>query len=96
MQLPTLSLLMHPNKGGQYCGNAHRKLPHDHKTIGPRSHRGDYYGKAQTESLWSRLKSKVLEGREQPCFADLADAQASVANYFDYYRHERLHPSIDN
>jgi len=37
----------------------------------------------------------VLEGRERPVFADLADAQASVADYFDYYKHERLHPSID-
>ncbi|RZJ85969.1 MAG: hypothetical protein EOO60_14080, partial [Hymenobacter sp.] len=25
----------------------------------------------------------------------LADAQASVADYFDYYNHERLHASID-
>ena len=27
-------------------------------------------------------------------FADLADAQASVADYFDYYNHERRHSSI--
>ena len=35
-----------------------------------------------------------LEGREWPAFADLADAQTSVADYFDYYNHERLHVSI--
>ena len=27
-------------------------------------------------------------------FADLADAQASVADYFDYYNYERRHSSI--
>jgi hypothetical protein len=27
--------------------------------------------------------------------ADLADAQASVVDYFDYYNHERLHFSFD-
>ncbi|TFZ63345.1 hypothetical protein E4631_22905 [Hymenobacter sp. UV11] len=37
----------------------------------------------------------MLELRERPVFADLADAQASVADYFDYYNHERLHSSID-
>jgi transposase InsO family protein len=37
----------------------------------------------------------VLEVRERPVFADLADAQRSVADYFDYYNHERLHSSID-
>ncbi|WP_400194354.1 DDE-type integrase/transposase/recombinase [Hymenobacter sp. B81] len=33
--------------------------------------------------LWSGLKTEVLELREWPVFADLADAQASVADYFD-------------
>ena len=37
---------------------------------------------------------EVLELREWPVFADLADAQASVANYIDYYNHDRLHSSI--
>ena len=35
-----------------------------------------------------------LELREWPVFAYLADAQASVAEYFDYYNHDRLHSSI--
>jgi putative transposase len=50
---------------------------------------------ATTASLWSRLKMEVLELRERPVSADLADAQASVADYFDYYNQERLHSSID-
>ena len=36
----------------------------------------------------------MLELREWPVFADLADAQASFADYFDYYNHDRLHASI--
>jgi len=35
----------------------------------------------------------VLELREWPVFADLADAQASIADYFNYYNHNRLHSS---
>ena len=45
--------------------------------------------------LWSRLKTEVLEVCERPLFADLADAQGSVADHFDYYNHGRLHFSID-
>ena len=61
--------------------------------------RGECYdnalpGTTQAESLWSRLKTEVLELREWPVFADLADAQASIADYFDYYNHDRLHSSI--
>ena len=51
-------------------------------------------GTTQAESLWSRLKTKMSELREWPVFADLADAQASIADYFDCYNHDRLHSSI--
>ncbi|MBW3127741.1 integrase core domain-containing protein [Hymenobacter profundi] len=93
-QPPTPGLLVHSDRGGQCCGNAYRKLLHDHHVLRSQSRRGDCYDNAQAESLWSRLKTEVLEVRERPVFADLADAQRSVAEYFDYYNHERLHSSI--
>lgn len=49
----------------------------------------------QAEIRWSRLKTEVLEGRERPVFANLADAQRSIADYFDCYNYERLHSSTD-
>ncbi|WP_223654376.1 IS3 family transposase [Hymenobacter psoromatis] len=94
-QSPMPGLLAHSDRGGQYCGNAYRQLLHDHQAVRSQSRRGDCYDNAQAESLWSRLKTEVLEVRERPVFADLADAQASVAEYFDYYNHERLHSSIN-
>jgi transposase InsO family protein len=45
---------------------------------------GDCYDNAQAETLWSRLKTEIFEGYKQPVFADLADAQRSIVNYFDY------------
>ena len=94
-QPPTPGLLVHSDRGGQFCGNAYRQLLHDHKVVRSQSRRGDCYDNAQAESLWSRLKTEVLELRERPIFTDLADAQTSVANYFDYYNYERLHSSIE-
>ena len=93
-QPPTPSLLVHADRGGQYGGNAYRALLRQHGALRSQSRRGDCYDNAQAESLWSRLKIEVLELREWPVFADLADAQASVADYFDYYNHQRLHSSI--
>ena len=80
-------------------GNAYKALLRDAlpgTTQAQLSHsrRGECYDNAQAESLWSRLKTEELEARDWPVFADLADAQASVADYFDFYNHDRRHSSI--
>ena len=93
-QPPTPELIVHSDRGGQYCGNAYRALLHQHGAVRSQSRRGDCYDNAQAESLWSRFKTEELERREWAVFADLADAQASAASYFDYYNHQRLHSSI--
>ncbi|RZK90393.1 MAG: IS3 family transposase, partial [Hymenobacter sp.] len=46
-QPPTPDLLVHSDRGGQYCGNAHRKLLHDHQAVRSQSRRGDCYDNAQ-------------------------------------------------
>ena len=104
-QSPTLGLVVHSDcgrtrQGGQYCCNAYRALLHGHGAVRSQSRRGECYdnalpGTTQAESPWSRLKTEVLEVRERLVFADLANAQVSVADYFDYYNHERLRSSID-
>ena len=80
-------------------GNAYKALLHGAQAQLSHSRRGDCYdnalpGTTQAESLWSRLKTEELEARDWPVFADLADAQARVAAYFNYYNHERHHSSI--
>ncbi|RZJ87403.1 MAG: transposase [Hymenobacter sp.] len=75
-------------------GNAYETLLRNAKAQRSHSRRGECYDNAQAESLWSYLKAEVLEAREWPVFTDLADAQASVADYFDYYNHKRRHSSI--
>lgn len=93
-QRPAPGLIVHSDRGGQYVGNAYKTLLRDAKAHLSHSRRGECYDNAQAESLWSRLKTELLELREWPVFLDLADAQASVATYFDYYNHNRRHSSI--
>jgi putative transposase len=91
---PAPGLFVHSDRGGQYCGKAYRQLLHDHQAVRSQSRRGECLDNAQAESLWSRLKTEELEQRDWPVFADLADAQHSVATYFDYYNHERRHSAL--
>ena len=39
-QPPTPGLLVHSDRGGQYCGKAYRKLLHDHQALRSQSRRG--------------------------------------------------------
>ena len=39
-------LLVHSDRGGQYCGNAYRKLLRDHQAVRSQSRRGDCYDNA--------------------------------------------------
>ena len=90
----TPGLIIHSDRGGQYVGNACKALLRDAKAQLLHSRRGECDDKAQAESRWSRLKTELLKLRDWPVFTDLADAQASVAEYFDYYSHKRRHSSI--
>jgi putative transposase len=91
---PTPGLLVHSDRGGQYCSNAYRQLLYDYHAVRSQSRRGECLDNAQAESLWSRLKTEELEQRDWPVFRDLADAQQSVATYFDYYNYERRHSAL--
>ena len=47
---------------------------------------------AQAESLWSRVKTEVLLDRA--AFAFVAETQAELATYFDYYNHQRRYSAL--
>ena len=68
-QPPTPALVVHSDRGGQYCGNACRVLLHDHGAVRSQSRRGEcddnaLPGTTQVESLGSRFKTEELERRE--------------------------------
>lgn len=75
-------------------GNAYKALLCGAQARLSHSRRGEYDDNAQAESRWLHLKAEVLEARDWSVFADLADVQASVMEYFDYYNHDCRHSSI--
>lgn len=89
---PVAGLLVHSDRGGQYCGNAYRRLLTEWHLVRSMSRKGECYDNAQAESLWSRVKAEVLSGRV--AFASVVEAQAELATYFDYYNHQRRHSAL--
>jgi transposase InsO family protein len=89
---PTPGLIVHSDRGGQYCSKAYRRLLTERHLVRSMSRRGECYDNAQAESLWSRVKTEVLLGRS--AFASVAEAQAELATYFTYYNHQRRHSAL--
>ena len=83
---------MHSDRGGQYGAAPVRQLLPNKGLLASRSQAGDCYGNAQAESLWSRLKTELLDEGQR--FRDLAHTQQEVVTYFDYYNHERRHAAL--
>jgi transposase InsO family protein len=84
-------LLTHSDRGGQYAGNAFRKLLHHYKVIQSMSDADNPYDNAFMESCFSRFKAELLQGGS---FQTTEDAMTEIADYIDYYNTQRLHSSL--
>lgn len=62
-QAPAPGLVVHSDRGGQYCGKAYRALLQQQGRVWSQSRQGECYDNAPAESLWSRLKTEELEAR---------------------------------
>jgi len=92
LRKPAAGLIVHSDRGGQYCAANVRKLLSANSLLASMSRAGDCYDNAQAESLWSRLKTELFD--EGHAFNDLAHAQREIATYFDYYNHLRRHSAL--
>ena len=90
---PAKGLIIHSERGGQYCGNHYRRLLIEWQLVRNMSRRGEWYDNAQAESLWSRVKTELLPSSAYT-FASVAEAQAELATDFDYYNHQRRHSPL--
>ena len=95
----TPSLIVHSDQGGQYVSNDYKALLRaaQAQLLAQPTRRvlrqcPTGYDPGRKPTVAPQIKE--LKAREWPVFADLADAQASVADYFDYYNHQRRHSSI--
>jgi transposase InsO family protein len=87
-----IKLIMHTDRGSQYCSRDHRALLDAHGLIASMSAKGNCYDNAAMESWNHSLKVEAIHGER---FATRAQAKAHVFEYIevDYHR-IRLHSTL--
>lgn len=85
-------VIVHSDRGSQYCSHAYQALLADSRLICSMSKRGDCYDNAAMESWNHSLKVEAIHGEK---FITRADAKKHVFDYIEvYYNRERLHSKL--
>jgi transposase InsO family protein len=89
---PPAGLLVHSDRGSQYCAHDYRRLLKAHGLIASMSKKGDCYDNAAMESWNHSLKVEAIHGER---FSTRQDAKKQVFEYIEiYYNRKRLHSSL--
>lgn len=85
-------VIMHTDRGSQYCSREHRSLVDLNALIASMSAKGNCYDNAAMESWNHSLKVEAIHGER---FATRAEARAQVFEYIEVdYNRNRLHSTL--
>lgn len=85
-------VIIHSDRGSQYCSSDYQKLLAENGFICSMSKRGDCYDNASMESWNHSFKVEAIHGEK---FSTRADAKNHVFDYIDvYYNRKRLHSRL--
>ena len=86
-------VIVHSDRGSQYCSNQYRKIIKDCKLIGSMSRKGNCWDNAIAESFFHTLKVELIHENR---YKMRENARQSIFQYIEgYYNQKRLHSSID-
>jgi putative transposase len=85
-------VIVHSDRGSQYCSAAYQKLLRKHQLICSMSKKGDCYDNAAMESWNHSFKVEAVHGER---FLTRSDAKYQVFEYIEvYYNRKRLHSKL--
>jgi putative transposase len=85
-------VIVHSDRGSQYCSHEHRKLLEDNGLLCSMSAKGYCYDNAAMESWNHSLKVEAIHGER---LSTRAHAKAHVFDYIEvYYNRQRLHSTL--
>lgn len=88
----THGVIMHTDRGSQYCSREHRALLDQNGLVASMSAKGNCYDNAAMESWNHSLKVEAIHGER---FATRAKAREQVFDYIEVdYNRERLHSTL--
>lgn len=89
---PAAGLIMHSDRGSQYCAHDYQRLMEQFGMRVSMSRRGNCYDNAPMESFWGSLKNELVLHRR---YATRAEAEASIREYIEiFYNRQRRHSRL--
>ena len=89
---PAPGLILHSDRGTQYCADAYRKLVAQFGMTVSMSRKGNCYDNAPMESFWGSLKNELIHHQR---YATRADAEAAITEYIEiFYNRQRRHSRL--
>lgn len=86
-------VIIHSDRGSQYCSDKYRKLIKYNKLIGSMSRKGNCWDNAIAESFFHTLKVELVHENK---YKTREEAKSSIFRYIEqYYNRTRLHSAID-
>ncbi len=85
-------VIVHSDRGSQYCSAVYQKLFRKHQLVCSMSKKGDCYDNAAMESWNHSFKVEAVHGER---FKTRSDAKRQVFEYIEvYYNRKRLHSKL--
>lgn len=85
---PEKGLLLHSDRGSQYCAHAYQKLLKQFGTTPSMSRKDDCFDNAPMESFWGLLKNELVHHRQ---FKSRELAKAEITEYVEvFYNRNRI------
>ena len=89
---PSQALIVHSDRGSQYCGYEYHKIFKKHKFKGSMSRRGNSFDNAPIESFWGILKNELLYHQD---YETRFEAISEIIKYIElYYNQTRIQKSL--
>ena len=87
------NVIVHSDRGSQYCSNKYRRLVERHSLQWSMSKRGDCYDNACAETFFHSLKVELTQGER---YATRTELKAELFQYIEaYYNNVRRHSALN-
>ncbi|WP_156482474.1 IS3 family transposase [Wohlfahrtiimonas chitiniclastica] len=91
-QKPSKGLIVHSDRGSQYCSKAYRSIIQRHKFLGSMSRKGNCYDNAPIESFWGTLKNELVYHKD---YKTRGEAKADITQYIELeYNQTRIQKGL--
>ena len=89
---PAAGLLLHSDKGSQYCSHVYQKTINKYKMICSMSRKGECHDNAPMESFWGLLKNELVHQRH---FRTRREATHAITEYITvFYNYQRRQAAL--